>query len=61
MQQVARRDQRLRGHAAAQDAQPAERAAIDERNVGAEVTGRPGGGKPAAARADDDQIETLWN
>ncbi len=61
VQQVARRDERLRRHAAAQDAQPAERTAIDERDVRAEIACRACGRVAAAARAHDDEIETIRN
>ncbi len=44
VQQVGRSQQGLGGHAPAQDAQAAERAAVDKRHAGAQVASRPGRG-----------------
>ncbi len=61
VQQIAGRDQRLRGHAAAQDAEPAERTAVDQRDLGALFAGGARRRVPAAPGADDDHVVPIRN
>ena len=53
---IARRDQRLRRHAAAQDAQAAQRPVVDEGDFRAQRSRRARGGIAARTRPHDDQI-----
>ena len=46
----------LARHAAAQDAQAAERSVIDERGTAAEIADRTGGGVAARTGTDDDEV-----
>ncbi len=49
-------EQRFARHAAAQDAQAAERSAIDQRDVAPEIAGRARRRITARTRADDDEV-----
>ena len=61
VEQVAGRQQRLGRHAAAQDAQAAQRPVVDQRDGGAQVAGGARRGVPAAPGADHDHVESIRN
>ena len=59
VERVARRQERLARHAAAQNAQAAERPVVDERHVAADVARRSRGRIAGGTGADDDQVVTV--
>jgi hypothetical protein len=56
LQRVARRQERLTGHAPAQNAKASEGPGVYQRYVAADVARGPGGGVSRRARTDDDQL-----